>query len=105
MFSFALYGRVGQGVRTASRALAKAAFYSGYQVQCLIPYANENQMAFVKIDKAPIASRDIPEPDFILLFDPKIDAKLKDAKGGAVIIVNNAEKPKIKTKNKVKVFY
>ena len=105
MISFALYGRVGQGVRTATRVLAKAAFRSGYQVQCLIPYATDVQTGFVKLDKAPISSRDIAEPDFFVIFDQKIDAGLKRAKQGAVIIVNANEKPKIKTKNKTKVFY
>ncbi len=105
MFSFALYGRTGQGVRTASRILAKALFNSGYQVQCLIPYANGVQTGFVKIDKAPISSRELAEPDFFLIFDTKIDAKLKYAKKGAVIILNSKEKPKIKTKNKTMIFY
>ena len=105
MLSFALYGRVGQGVRTASRVLAKAVFYSGYQTQCLIPYANSVQTGFVKIDKAAISSRELVEPDFFLIFDVKIDAKLKNAKKGAIIIVNSKEKPKIKTKNKTKIFH
>ncbi len=105
MFSFALYGRVGHGVRTASRVLAKAAFYSGYQVQCLIPYANDTQTGFIKIDKTPIASRDTAQPDYLLVFDPKMDANIKSAKDGTIIIVNSREKPKIKTKAKVKIFY
>ncbi len=105
MISFALYGRVGQGVRTASRILAKSAFYSGQQVQCLVPYANGVQTGFVKIDKAPIGSRELVEPDFFLIFDVKIDANLKNAKQGAVITANAKEKPKIKTRNKTKVFY
>ena len=104
MISFALYGRVGQGVRSAARVLAKAAFYSGYQVQCLIPYANSVQTGFVKIDKAPIASRELVEPDFFLVFDMRI-ASFKNVKQGAVIIANAREKPMIKTKNNAKVFY
>lgn len=105
MLSFALYGRVGQGVRSATRILAKAAFHSGYQVQCFIPYANDIQTGFVKIDKVPISSRELPRPDFFLIFDTKIDAKLKNAKQGAIIIINAKEKPKIRTKNKTKIFY
>ena len=105
MISFALYGRVGQGVRTASRILARSAFYSGQQVQCLIPYATDVQTGFVKLDKLPISSRALAEPDFFIMFDKKIDAGLKHAKPGSVIIVNSDEKPKIRTKNKTKVFY
>ena len=105
MLSFALYGRVGQGVRTASRVIAKALFYSGYQVQCLIPYANGVQTGFVKIDNGVINSRELVEPDFFLIFDVNIDAKLKNAKKGAIIIVNSKEKPKIKTKNKTRIFH
>ena len=103
MISFALYGRVGQGVRSATRVLDKAAFYSGYQVQCLIPYANSVQTGFIKIDKAAITSREISEPDFFLVFDMRI-ASFKNAKQGAVIIANAREKPRIKTNNKVTVF-
>ena len=105
MISFALYGRTGQGVRTASRIIARSTFYSGFQVQCLIPYANSVQTGFIKVDKAPITSRDMPDPDFFLVFDAKIGADMKGAKEGASIIVNFNEKPKVKTKNKTKVFY
>ena len=105
MISIALYGRVGQGVRSATRILAKSAFYTGQQVQCLIPYANGVQTGFMKIDKAAITSRGLAEHDFFLIFDARIDANLKNAKNGAVIIVNASEKPKIKTKNKTKIFY
>ena len=105
MFSFALYGRVGQGVRSASRIIAKAAFYSHFKTQALIPYANGVQTGFIKVDKLPISSRSPAEPDVFLIFDRKIDAHLKNAKKGSIIIVNSGEKVKIKTKNKVKIFH
>jgi Pyruvate/2-oxoacid:ferredoxin oxidoreductase gamma subunit len=75
------------------------------QVQALVPYANGIQAAFIKTDKVPILSRDPPEPDFLVLFDTRIDAGVKDAKDGTIIIANSPEKPKLKAKNKIKLFY
>ena len=64
-------------------------------------------LAHVKIDKNYIESRQLEEADFLIIFDKTLDTKsvLQNIKDGSFIIMNSKDKPKLKLKKKVKIFY
>ncbi len=101
MHVFRLHGRGGQGVNTARKILGRAAFLSGFYVQDFVmPSAGLQKVAYVKIDKNPILSRDLPEPDFVLGFEavPDVTANVK----AETVAIFNSQSP---VKKKIKCYY
>lgn len=47
---------------------------------------------FVKIDKTPVLSRQVEEPDFYLIFDPMLGMEAKGMKEKSTVIFNSPEK-------------
>lgn len=47
---------------------------------------------FVKIDKAPILSKQVEGPDFSLIFDPTLGIEAKSMKEKSIVILNSPEK-------------
>lgn len=97
MLSFTVYGRGGQGVTSATRLLSQAAFLSGFTVQSYAPFTLEMRgapaLGYVKLDKAPIVSRQAEPPDYLLVLDRSLPLTLlKEAGNKAVVIFNAAEK-------------
>lgn len=82
------------GIKAGEEAhiLARACFLSGFYVQEIAA----NGIAYIKIDKNPILSKQLEAPDFFV----GIDAK--GAKDTAIAIVDAAERPK---KGKIKSYY
>ena len=97
MLIFGFYGRSGQGVETAVRVFSKACFSSGFYVQSFAFIGRGRRTfpvtGYVKIDKAPILSRQVEEPDFSLVFDPTISLDAKAFKEKSTVIFNSPEKP------------
>lgn len=98
MIVVSVRGRAGQGAESAVNVLARAAAASGLNVQSLFFPSQERRGApvfgLVKMDKAPITSRQ-PEPtDFSLILDSTLDTKdaIESAKEGSAIIINTSEK-------------
>ncbi len=101
MHVFRLHGRRGQGVDAARKILGRAAFLSGFYVQDFILRSiGPRQVAYVKIDKNTILSRDTPEPDFVLSLDASPES-VSNVKDGTIAIFN-AQKP---VKKKVRCYY
>jgi len=91
---FGFYGRSGQGVEIAVKLFSKACFASGFSVQSFC-FAGRGRRVFpvrgfVKIDKDPILSKQVEEPDFYLFFDPSLIEK--NLKEKSTAIFNSAEK-------------
>ncbi len=90
-----MHGRGGQGVETAARILGRAGFLSGLESQVIEIHGMERRgspvIAYVRLDKKPILSKDlIDEPDFLLVFDKTlIQESLKGVKKGSVVIFNS----------------
>ena len=84
---------------------------SGYYVQSFAFIGRGRRTfpvkGYVKIDKTPILSKQVEEPDFTMVFDPTIEIEPKNVKEKSVVIFNSAEKlatPKLK-KRKVKTYF
>jgi len=105
--TFGFYGRSGQGVKTAIRIFSKACFMSGYYVQSFVFTRGKTlpTRGFVKIDKNPILSKQVEDPDFYLIFDPSlIEKSFKDS---SIVIFNSPEKlvfAQLK-KHKIKTYF
>ena len=90
------HGRGGQGVVVASEILADAAMRDGKYVQSFPSFGPERRgaalMAFTRIDDKPIRVRcQIYEPDYVVVFDPKV-CQSQDVTSGlkpdGVVIIN-----------------
>lgn len=110
-FVFGFYGRSGQGVETAVKALSKACFLSGFYVQSFSFIGRGRRVfpvnGFVKVDKALIESKQVEEPDFYVVMDPTLGLDAKQVKERSVVIFNSPEKlvfPQLK-KRKVKAYF
>ncbi|MBS3050867.1 MAG: 2-oxoacid:acceptor oxidoreductase family protein [Candidatus Aenigmarchaeota archaeon] len=104
--TFGFYGRSGQGVETAVRLFSKACFQSGFYVQSFAFIGRGRRVfpvqGYVKIDKTPILSRQVEDPDYYVILDPTlgIEARPKDAKGAghismrekSIVLFNSPEK-------------
>lgn len=107
---FGFYGRSGQGVETAVKVFSKTAFMSGFYVQSF-SFIGRGRRAFpvkgfVKLDKVPILSKQVEEPDFSLVFDPTLGMVAKDFKERSIVIFNSPERvvlPNLK-KRKVRAY-
>lgn len=95
MHVFRLHGRGGQGVDSARRILGRAAFLSGFHVQDFtlhpMEWRTQHTIAYVKVSKEPILSRDVTAPDYVLVFEPRLNAAA-DVKEESIMIYNS-EKP------------
>jgi 2-oxoacid:acceptor oxidoreductase gamma subunit (pyruvate/2-ketoisovalerate family) len=105
-----IYGHGGQGVDTARKILGKAALLSGFYVQDLIVTGLERRptfvYGFVKFDKKPIISKELEEPDAVLILSKELLNEAKSIKDSGFVITNSAEKVSIPVKDKkVKMFY
>lgn len=104
-----IYGHGGQGVDTARKMLGKATMLSGFYVQDFIVSGIERRptfvYGFVKFDKNPIVSKEIEEPDVVIIMSKELINEAKNIKDGGTIIVNSADKVSVQIKDrKVKVF-
>jgi len=107
MHVFRLHGYGGQGIDIARKILGRAAFLSGLNVQDFTLHPTEWRtqptVAYVKASKDTITSRDLPAPDFLLVFDTELAASaIADAKDETVAIFNcgkltQAVKKKVKS--------
>ena len=93
---FGFYGRSGQGVETAVRVFSKACFESGFYVQSFTFISRGRRVfpvsGFVKIDKAPMLSKQVEEPDFSMVFDPTLGMDARSFKEKSIVIFNSPEK-------------
>lgn len=93
MITFYVYGKEADFVR---KALGHACFLSGFEVQDFFV-----DIGYVKVDKKPILSREITEPDFLLVLDRDMkDFKIKDS---LIAVMNSPNK--VAFKKKVKCHY
>ncbi|MBI4018479.1 MAG: 2-oxoacid:acceptor oxidoreductase family protein [Candidatus Aenigmarchaeota archaeon] len=97
MVSFLLYGRGGQGVETATRILGSALFAGGAQVQDFVISGMELRgfpvEGYVKAEKEPLLSKDLPKADFLLVFDMTLplDGVLRQCSEKAVVVFNSKD--------------
>ena len=94
------HGRGGQGIVTASKILAEAAFAEGYHSQSIPFFGAERRgspvMAFTRISEDEVRERSqIYTPDYVLIFDPLV-MKTVDVfhglkSGGGVAISSSSE--------------
>lgn len=102
MANFLLYGRGGQGIDSATRLVGNALFAGDLQVQDFVLSGMEKRgfpvQGWVKADKAPLLSRDVPAADFMLIFDMTLPVEgiLKNCAPGATVIFNSPERVKVK---------
>ena len=104
-----VHGRGGMGAVTSAQVLAIAAFKDGKQSQAFpffgVARRGSPVEAYCRIDKNFIRMRQqVSEPDYVLILDKSlIDAVdvLKGVNKDSTIIINSAEKIKLKTKAKV----
>jgi 2-oxoacid:acceptor oxidoreductase gamma subunit (pyruvate/2-ketoisovalerate family) len=105
-----IFGHGGQGVDTARKILGKAALLSGLYVQDFIVTGLERRptfvYGFVKFDKNPILSKQVEEPDMMIILSKELLNETKRIKDGGMVIVNSVEKVNMPVKDKkVKAFY
>ena len=86
MYTFRIHGRGGHGVELASRVLGRACFLSGFYVQDFTLWKQEPRIApitsYIKTDKTPILSKELTEPDFLLVLDKTLLTDIKDVSKG-----------------------
>ncbi len=113
MITVSIHGRGGQGVSTAISVLSKTAFSSGFYVQSIFFPAQERRgshvWGIVKMDKNPIISKQMENPDIALVFTTNIDIKAiaDTVREKGIIIFNASEKiifPAVK-KKKLKTYF
>ncbi len=77
MIKIAIYGRGGQGAKTAAHIIAEASFFEGKHVQAFPEYGPERSGApmrsFIKVDSEPITDYSpFSLADFIIIIDPSL---------------------------------
>lgn len=109
MYTFRIHGRGGQGVETASRVLGRACFLSGFYAQDFTFWRQEPRLApvtgYVKIDKKPFLSKELAEPDFLLVMDRTLLTAIKDVKPPSTVLINAPERFGGIKKKDVKNYY
>ncbi|MEM0381085.1 MAG: 2-oxoacid:acceptor oxidoreductase family protein [Nitrososphaerota archaeon] len=98
MLKIRFHGRGGQGVKTSSRILGRAAFLDGYIAQDSPIYGAERRgapvVAFTRISREPILERGyIFDPDIVIvvdetLLDDERARPLDGVKSGGIVFVN-----------------
>ena len=92
-----LHGRGGQGVVTASRILAQAAYISGFEAQAIPFFGAERRgspvVAFTRISDSPIRERSmIYSPDYVIVFDSVVaSSAFRGLKSGGGVTINATE--------------
>jgi len=102
MIEIRFHGRGGQGVVTAARLLAEAAFLEGKHCQAFPSFGAERRgapvVAFTRIDAEPIRIRtQVYEPNHVVVLDPTLLEAVNVAAGlkrGGMIVVNGKTVPK-----------
>lgn len=97
MIQIRLHGRGGQGVVTAAEILSQAAFRDGMSALAFPSFGSERMgapvMAFCRIDKFPIRSREpVSQPDVLLIQDSTLLHQVDVFAGlssQAVVIINS----------------
>ena len=98
-------------METAVKVFSKACFLSGFYVQSFV-FIGRGRRVFpvsgqVKIDKFPILSKQVEEPDFYVIFDNTLGINAKNFKEKSIVVFNSPEKiafPQLK-KNKIKSYF
>ncbi|MDI6642711.1 MAG: pyruvate ferredoxin oxidoreductase subunit gamma [Candidatus Hodarchaeaceae archaeon] len=101
MIEISFHGRGGQGVVTAARLLAEAAFLEGKHCQAFPFFGAERRgapvVAFARIDRKPIRTRtQVYEPSHVVVLDPTLPEVVNVAAGlkrGGVIVMNAKKIP------------
>ncbi|MEM0481545.1 MAG: 2-oxoacid:acceptor oxidoreductase family protein [Nitrososphaerota archaeon] len=98
MLKIRFHGRGGQGVKTSSRILGRAAFLDGFTAQDSPIYGAERRgapvVSFTRISKTPITERGfIFDPDIVIVMDETLlndwlARPLEGVKRGGVVFVN-----------------
>lgn len=112
MITVSLFGRGGQGIKTASRIIGDVAFASGNQVQDQPLYGAERRgapiSAYVRISKTPILERgQIANSSLVViaddsLLDSSVDNPLQTVIDSTVIMINSSKDPsEIRTRHKI----
>ncbi|NOQ37398.1 pyruvate ferredoxin oxidoreductase subunit gamma [archaeon] len=104
-----VHGRGGMGAVTSAQLLAIAAFKDGNMSQAFpffgVARRGSPVEAYCRIDKDFIRVRQqVYKPDYVLILDKTLIGAidvLKGIKKEGTVIINSAEKPKLKTKAKV----
>jgi len=101
MYEIRIHGRGGQGVKTTSHILSRAAFLEGMKTQDFAMYGAERRgapvVSFCRISKDQVLTRGyIFEPDCVIVLDPTIGAKacIAGLKKGGTVIVNSSRRIK-----------
>jgi len=113
MIKVRFHGRGGQGMKTSSRILGNAAFYSGFYVQDFPIYGAERRgapvVAFTIISESPILERGyIVNPDIVLVSDDTLISDmqlnpLEDMKEESIAFINTTKKEISFKKHKGKI--
>lgn len=109
MIEIRFHGRGGQGVVTAARLLAEAAFLEGKHCQAFPFFGAERRgapvVAFARIDRKPIRTRtQIYEPNHVVVLDPTVLEAVNVTSGlkrGGVAVINAEEAPDVLKGTKV----
>jgi pyruvate ferredoxin oxidoreductase gamma subunit len=112
MFTFKIIGKSGQGVKTCTRLLGRAAHVNNFHVQDFFlhgPNWPSKVEGYVKMDKKEITDRDVPESmDFLIVLDPEENTQkiLKTLQKDTVVLANTETRIKKSFAKKygVKVF-
>lgn len=101
MIEIRFHGRGGQGVVTAARLLAEAAFLEGKYCQAFPFFGAERRgapvVAFARIDKEPIRARtEVYEPNHVVVLDPTVLEAVNVIAGlkrGGIAVINAKKVP------------
>lgn len=104
---FRIGGECGHA-RLGEEILSRAAFLSGFYVQSFSLSERESETGFVKMDKAPILSKQVELSDFTLILDPtKLNEIIKNCNDSSIAIINSDKKIKtaLMKKKKIKSYH
>ena len=93
-----IVGYHGQGVRTLSRILSRAAMLAGLNSQDFSESGNIVK-SYVRIGKDQLEKGPVKNPDMVIILDPALFSA-KDLKENMIFIINTVEKPKSVAKDK-----
>ncbi len=101
MIEIRFHGRGGQGVVTAARLLAEAAFLEGKHFQAFPFFGAERRgapvVAFARIDRKPIRTRaQVYEPNHVVVLDSTVLEAVNVTSGlkrGGIVAINAEEAP------------
>jgi len=112
MINIVVYGRGGQGAKTAAHIIAESCFIEGKHIQSFPEYGPERSgapmRAFVKVDDKPITDYSpVTKADYVIVIDPslivlpEIKAKIvASANKNTIVLVNSKNKVEFDLKTK-----